>query len=112
MEHKDIAEVYQYIRANRGVGHTTLLKDGALNATYPYIVIGADQTHAERLVREIGNEFAIPVGINQPNKFRGAHFEFLKNYRQMEQEAAMKKSQAEAQKRLQEQGENVIPMKP
>ena len=53
-----------------------------------------------------------PLTIGNVNKFRVAHFEFLKNYRQMEQEAAMKKSQAEAQKRLQEQGENVIPMKP
>jgi len=77
MEHKDIAEVYEYIRANRGVGHTTLLKDGALNATYPYIVIGADQSHANRLAREIGNEFAIPVGINQTNKFRGINYPVL-----------------------------------
>ena len=77
MEHKDIKQVYEYIRANRGVGHTTLLKDGALNATYPYIIIGADLTHAKRLADEIGNEFAIPVGINQPHKFRGVNYPVL-----------------------------------
>lgn len=77
MDYKNISEVYEYIRANRGVGHTTLLKDGALNATYPYLIVGADLKHAQLLAREVGNEFAIPVSITDHHKFRGVNYPLL-----------------------------------
>jgi len=63
--------LYEYLKTNRGVGHTTLLKDGALNAQYPYIIMGADMSHANHLAREVANSFAIPRSMQHADAFRG-----------------------------------------
>jgi hypothetical protein len=66
-------KLYEYVKCTRGVGHTRLLMDGAINAQYPYFVVGADLSHAKQLIRETGgNTFAIPISLTwvQHDNFR------------------------------------------
>ena len=63
--------LYEYLKTNRGVGHTRLLIDGARNANYPFLVVGADTTQANRMIQDLGNEFAIPTAINKEQDYRG-----------------------------------------
>jgi len=73
--------LYEYLKINRGVGHTRLILDGARNAHYPFLVVGADMTHANRLARDLGNEFAIPTIISNEIAFRGhEHPVLIDNY--------------------------------
>jgi hypothetical protein len=72
---------YEYVKFNRGVGHTTLIKDGGLNAQYPFIVLGADMSHAHQLTRELNNRFAIPHSIQDPRGLIGyRHPLLIDNY--------------------------------
>ncbi len=74
-------ELYDYIKTKRGVGHTRLLIDGAQNAKYPFLVVGADMRHANIMVRELGNEFAIPTTIDKERDYRGhSHPVLIDNY--------------------------------
>lgn len=65
--------VYKYLKTNRQVGHTTLLKDGALNAHYPFIILGGDLAHATTITKEIGNPFAKPMSMAAIEGLRGTN---------------------------------------
>jgi len=74
-------ELYEYIKITRGVGHTRLLIDGARNAQYPFLVVGADKTHANRMIRDLNNKFAIPTTIDNERDYRGHdHPVLIDNY--------------------------------
>jgi len=74
-------QLYEYLQINRGVGHTRLLIDGARNAQYPFLVVGGDKTQAIRMIRELGNEFAIPTSIDNPKDYHGHnHPVLIDNY--------------------------------
>jgi len=64
-------QLHEYIKKNRGVGHTRLLLDGALNARYPFLIIGRDMSQAKFLTKQIGNKFAIPIAMNDNEAFCG-----------------------------------------
>jgi len=70
-------QLHEYLKSNRGVGHTRLLLDGALNARYPFIVIGVDTSQAHFNAKQIGNSFAIPIGFNNKEALRGLNHPVL-----------------------------------
>lgn len=62
---------YEYIKINRGAGHTTLIMDGAMNAQYPYFMMGKDMAHARELCKQSKNRFAMPITMNDCCSFKG-----------------------------------------
>jgi len=68
----DVRGLYEYIRRNRGVGHTTLLIEGAKNYNKPFYIMGANIRQAKDLVFQSGNKNARPITLeNVPEALRG-----------------------------------------
>jgi len=73
--------LYHYVKHQRGVGHTRLLIDGARNAQYPFLVVGGDMRHANMMIRDLGNKFAIPTTIDKERDYIGHdHPVLIDNY--------------------------------
>lgn len=66
--------LYEYLKTNRGAGHTTLLLDGAMNAQYPFLILGKDMAHAKDLHNRSRNRFGVPRPMNAVDAFRGYNY--------------------------------------
>lgn len=74
-------KLYEYIKGTRGVGHTTLLMDGAKNAKTPFFIVGADLRHAKELIKTTGNnKLAIPATIYDNKLIGNIHPVLIDNH--------------------------------
>jgi len=68
-------DFFNYVKANRQVGHTKLLKEGINNYKGEFVILGATMEHAQRLKKESKNKNAIPVSIQTfSKKTMGGHY--------------------------------------
>lgn len=66
-----------YISTRRGVGHTTLMKEGVKNYDKPFFVLGANKQHSLELMTGVDNKNAIPLGLNNLNRVNGVDYPMI-----------------------------------
>jgi hypothetical protein len=70
--------IYEYLMSSRGVGHTTLLKEGAKNFDKPFYIVAHNSRYAKQLQRESNNNNAIPISLNSPTQLmRGTKYPII-----------------------------------
>lgn len=74
MKNKEIAEnLFTYIQANRSIGNTTLLIDGAKNYDKPFYLLGINREDAFQKIKTKSLKHAIPLSIYNLENVRGLH---------------------------------------
>ena len=63
--------ILNYLSSSRGVGHSTLLKEGTTKYSNKFFLVGGDSRHTQRLKNEVMNPNAIVISIHDKQKIRG-----------------------------------------
>lgn len=74
MKTKEIVEnLFTYIQANRRIGNTTLLIEGAKSYNNPFYVLGWSTQDASQKIKQYGLELAKPLSISNLDSARGTN---------------------------------------
>jgi len=75
MKPSQVELLYRYMTANRRVGHTRLMREGIDNYDKPFFVLGVDQQHTHNLMKDVMNDKAIPITLENFDKhMRGVDY--------------------------------------